>query len=172
CNSHHFRELERSFEQDNQRWSKLMKELLSKINEEVIKAGGKLDELEQYKYQERYIAILSNGKKECPLNPKIPGKRGRTAQSKSRNLLDRLERHQEDVLRFMKDEIVPFTNNLAERDIRMTKVHQKISGCFRSLLGAKMFCRIRSYLSTARKNSMTATQALSMLFNGEVPGFQ
>lgn len=171
CNSHHLRELERSFEQDNQCWSKLMKELLSEINEEVTKAGGKLNELEQDKYQKRYMTTLSNGKKECPLNPKVPGKRGKTAQSKSRNLLDRLERHQEDVLRFMKDEIVPFTNNLAERDIRMTKVHQKISGCFRSLLGAKIFCRIRSYLSTARKNSMTAAQALSMLFNGKIPDF-
>ena len=172
CNSHHLRELERSLEQDNQCWSKLMKELLNEINGEVIKAGGRLDDLEQDKYQKRYISILRDGKKECPLNPKKEGKRGRTAQSKSRNLLDRLERHQEDVLRFMKDKIVPFTNNLAERDIRMTKVQQKISGCFRSLLGAKIFCRVRSYLSTAGKNSMTPHHALSMLFNGNIPDFQ
>ena len=171
CNSHHLRELERSVEQDNQNWSKLMKALLCEINEKVNTAGGELKESEQRKCQRRYRTILSNGKKECPLNPKIPGKRGRTAQSKSRNLLDRLERHQEDVLRFMKVAIVPFTNNLAERDIRMTKVHQKISGCFRSLQGAKIFCRIRSYLSTARKNSMTSVQALTLLYDGETPDF-
>ena len=134
CNSHHLRELERSVEQENQNWSRLMLKLLLEINEAVIKAGGKLEELEQQRYQKRYRTILSNGKKECPLNQREPGKRGRTAQSKSRNLLERLERHQEDVLRFMKVAIVPFTNNLAERDIRMTKVQQKISGCFRSIL--------------------------------------
>ena len=171
CNSHHLRELERSIEQDNQRWSRLMKTLLIEINEMVISMGGRLEESEQKKYQRRYRTILSCGKKECLLNPKIPGKRGRTAQSKSRNLLDRLERHQEDALRFMKVTIVPFTNNLAERDIRMTKVHQKISGCFRSEPGAKIFCRIRSYLSTARKNAMTSIQALTLLFSGEVPAF-
>ena len=148
-----------------------MKTLLIEINEMVISVGGRLEESEQKKYQRRYRTILSDGKKECPLNPKIPGKRGRTAQSKSRNLLDRLERHQEDALRFMKVTIVPFTNNLAERDIRMTKVHQKISGCFRSEPGAKIFCRIRSYLSTARKNAMTSIQALTLLFSGEIPDF-
>ena len=148
-----------------------MKELLLEINEAVVKAGGKLSGIEQDEYQRQYRTILSNGKEECPLYPKIPGKRGRTAQSKSRNLLDRLERHQEEVLRFMKVSIVPFTNNLAERDIRMTKVHQKISGCFRSLEGAKIFCRIRSYLSTAKKNSITFVQALTLLFNGEIPDF-
>ncbi len=171
CNSHHIRELERSIEQDNQNWSRLMKELLLEINEAVVEAGGKLDEFKQDEYQRRYGTILSNGKDECPLNPKIPGKRGKTAQSKSRNLLDRLERHQEDVLRFMKVSIVPFTNNLAERDIRMTKVHQKISGCFRSLEGARIFCRVRSYLSTAKKNLMTFVQALTLLFNDEIPDF-
>lgn len=171
CNSHHLRELQRSIDEDDHNWSKAMKELLLEINEAVINAGGKLEAIEQERYQKRYIKILSQGQKECPLNLKIPGKRGKTAQSKSRNLLNRLDQHQEDVLRFMKVKIVPFTNNLAERDIRMTKVHQKISGCFRSLLGAKIFCRIRSYLSTARKNSMTSIDALTLLFNGNIPDF-
>ncbi len=171
CNSHHLRELERSIENDKHNWSRLMKALLIEINKMVDTAGGRLEESEQKKYDRRYMKILSDGKEECPLNPKKPGKRGKTAQSKSRNLLDRLERHKEDVLRFMKVTIVPFTNNLAERDIRMTKVHQKISGCFRSMTGARIFCRVRSYLSTAKKNSMSSMQALTLLFAGEIHGF-
>ncbi len=76
-----------------------------------------------------------------------------------------------DVLRFMDNKNVPFTNNLAENDIRMTKVQQKISGCFRSLEGAKIFCRIRSYLSTCRKQGVNLSRALQMLFRGELPAF-
>ena len=166
CNSHHLRELERSIENDDYSWSKLMKTLLLEINEAVIEAGGELDKLDQERYEKQYLTVLSNGQKECPVNPKIPGKRGKTAQSKSRNLLERLEAYKDDVLRFMKTAIVPFTNNLAERDIRMTKVHQKISGCFRSMKGSKIFCRIRSYLSTAIKNSMSPAEALRLLFDG------
>jgi transposase len=76
-----------------------------------------------------------------------------------------------DVLRFMVNPIVPFTNNQGENDIRMTKVHQKISGCFRSQEGADIFCRVRSYLSTCRKNDVSATQALTLLFDGVLPDF-
>ncbi len=79
--------------------------------------------------------------------------------------------YEEDVLRFMDNEIVPFTNNQAERDIRMTKVHQKTSGCFRSTEGADMFCRIRGYSSTCRKNKVSSSQALTLLFEGELPSF-
>ena len=154
CNSHHLRELESSIEQDAQNWSKLMKKLLIELNEAVDIAGGKLEESEQRKYQRRYRTILSNGKKECPLNPKIPGKRGKTAQTKSRNLLDRLEGHQEEVLRFMKVTIVPFTNNLAERDIRMTKVHQKISGCFRSLLRVLKYSVMLEFIYQCAENKV------------------
>jgi transposase-like protein len=78
---------------------------------------------------------------------------------------------EEDVLRFMEVESVPFTNNQGENDLRMTKVQQKISGCFRSIEGAKIFCRVRSYLSTCRKHGMTATQALTLLFQGKNPAF-
>ena len=99
------------------------------------------------------------------------GKRGRLKRTKSRNLLERLQKFEEDVLRFMVNEIVPFTNNLGENDIRMTKVQQKISGCFRSEEGAKFFCRIRSYISSCRKQDISSTMALGLLFKGELPDF-
>ena len=98
-------------------------------------------------------------------------KRGRIKRSKSRNLLERLRDFEQETLRFMTDEEVSFTNNQGENDIRMTKLHQKISGCFRSMEGAKIFCRVRSYLSTCRKNDVSATDALTMLFEGRLPDF-
>ena len=98
-------------------------------------------------------------------------KRGRIKRSKARNLLERLIDYEEDVLRFMTDAYVPFTNNAAENSIRMTKVHQKISGCFRSMEGAEMFCRIRGYLSTCRKQGISATQAMRIVFEGKLPEF-
>ena len=92
-------------------------------------------------------------------------------RSKARNLLERLRGFEGDVLRFMENPIVPFTNNLGENDIRMTKVQQKISGCFRSVEGAKIFCRVRGYLSTCRKQDVSASQALQLLFEGKLPDF-
>ena len=86
-------------------------------------------------------------------------------------MLERLIDYEEDVLRFMTDAYVPFTNNAAENSIRMTKVHQKISGCFRSMEGAEIFCRIRGYLSTCRKQGMSATQAMTIVFEEKLPEF-
>ena len=99
------------------------------------------------------------------------GKKGRIKKSKSRNLLERLRDFEEDVLRFLDNKLVPFSNNQGENDIRMTKVQQKISGCFRSMEEAGIFCRFRSYLSTCRKHGVKASQALELLFNGKLPGF-
>ena len=172
CNSHHLRELERAFEQDGQRWAKNMLKLLNEINDYMIEF--QLDVLTEEKikiYQKRYKSILTRGEKECPLPEREAGKKGKLKKSKSRNLLDRLIDFEEDTLHFMKESIVPFTNNLVENDIRMTKVQQKISGCFRSTEGAKEFSLIRSYIVTARKHGVNATEAIRDLFDGKLPSF-
>lgn len=174
CNAHHLRELEGVWEEDNkQRWAKEMKTLLEDINRATNDAGGMLGAGESEKYRQRYRAILQNAEAESPPPDETnrKGKRGRVKRTKARNLLERLRKYEDDVLRFMDNKNVPFTNNLAENDIRMTKVQQKISGCFRSLDGARIFCRIRSYLSTCRKQGVNLSQALKMLFRGELPDF-
>jgi len=121
-------------------------------------------------FEARYQKILDKGCDQNPLPP-LPDsakkKRGHRKKSKPRNLLERLDEHRSEVLAFMYDLNVPFDNNLAERDIRMMKVQQKISGMFRTEDGAKAFCRIRSYISTARKNAVGAMDALTRLFDGK-----
>ena len=108
---------------------------------------------------------------ECPPPVPTPNKRERVKRSKARNLLEWLVNYESDALRFMTEEHVPFTNNQGDNDLRMTKVQQKISGCFRSMDDAKTFCRIRSYLSTCRKQGLTASKALPYLFDGKDPDF-
>ena len=173
CNAHHLRELTRAFEQDNQQWAHDMKDLLEKINVRVHDAGGVLNAQQAGIYRAQYRKLIEKGDIECPepSRPNKKGKRGRIKKSKSRNLLERLRDYENDVLRFMENEHVAFTNNLGENDIRMTKVQQKISGCFRSIEGARIFCRIRSYLSTCRKQGIKASYALDLLFNGKLPEF-
>lgn len=173
CNAHHLRELTFAEEQDHQAWARHMRELLLTIHEAVKAHGGVLPEPTAASYAEHYRALLKQAERECPppVSDKKPGQRGRVKRSKSRNLLERLINYEQETLRFMADARVPFTNNQGENDIRMTKVHQKISGCFRSQEGADIFCRVRSYLSTCRKNKVSASEALALLFDGKLPDF-
>jgi transposase len=173
CNAHHLRELTRAFEQDDQKWAQALSNLLVTINNKVIDAGGVLDAKDARKYRLEYNKIIKQGEIECPEpdRPKKKGKRGRIKKSKSRNLLERLRDYENDTLRFMENALVPFSNNLGENDIRMTKVQQKISGCFRSIDGARIFCLVRSYLSTCRKQGIKSSHALELLFNGKLPEF-
>jgi transposase len=173
CNAHHLRELERAWEQDGQQWAQQLSLLLKEANEMVHGAGGCLDSATAEQYRVRYRELLQQAEMECPAPEPTPknGKRGRTAKSKSRNLLERLQSFENDVLRFLEDPLVPFTNNQAENDLRMIKVQQKVSGCFRSMEGAETFCRIRSYITTCRKQGITASEALRLLFQGKWPDF-
>ena len=173
CNAHHLRELERAWEQDHQQWAREMQMLLIEMSKVIDDAGGSLPPDEAEQWRQRYRKLLEKADVECPPpdESQRKGKRGRLKRSKARNLLERLRDFEQDVLRFMEVEYVPFTNNQGENDLRMTKVQQKISGCFRSMQGAKIFCRVRSYLSTCRKQGMTATQALALLFEGKSPDF-
>jgi len=171
CNAHHIRELERAIEQDDQKWAIEMKDFLIASNQEMINSKNILSEAAIVIARKKYRYILKKAEIECPSPPKIEGKRGRTKKSKSRNLLERFINYEDDVLRFMENKDVPFTNNLGENDLRMTKVQQKISGCFRSLEGAYIFCRLRGYLSTCRKHEMKITKALQILFEGMLPHF-
>lgn len=173
CNAHHLRELERAWEQDQQQWARAMQALLIGIAKAVADAGGCLPADAAKRWRHRYRRLLKKAETECPPpdESQRQGKRGRLKRSKARNLLERLRDFEQDVLRFMEVESVPFTNNQGENDLRMTKVQQKISGCFRSMDGAKIFCRVRSYLSTCRKQGMSATQALTLLFQGKNPDF-
>ena len=171
CNAHHLRELTRAWEQDAQQWAKNMKNLLETINRKVNDAGGALNAKESQKYRLKYRSLFKEAEIECPEPIRPKGKKGRMKKSKSRNLLERLRDYEQDALRFMDNEQVPFSNNLGENDIRMTKVQQKISGCFRSMDGAKIFCRVRGYLSTCRKQGIKSSHALDLLFNGKLPNF-
>lgn len=172
CNAHHLRELERVVKDNGHRWAKTLKKLLLDINQAVHEANGVLPESKIEFYKKKYRKILKQGDKECPRPPpKESGKRGRQKKDFSRNLLERLRDFENDTLRFMTEAIVPFTNNQGENDLRMTKVQQKISGCFRSMEGARIFCRIRGFLSTCRKNQVSPADALRDLFQKKLPAF-
>jgi transposase len=168
CNAHHLRELTSLFEERGQAWAKRLIEMLVAAAHEVAASGGSLAADRIAYFRTLYWEIITEGE---AANPRAPpsGKRGRTRQSKAVNLLQRLRDYADDVLRFMTDDGVPFTNNLAEQAVRMPKVKQKISGCFRTLVGAQSFCTIRSYLDTLRKQGANPFLALVQTFQGNVP---
>jgi len=171
CGAHLLRELTAVRDQDAQEWAGKFLGLLLQIKEAVENAVGtgrtRLSPLLEARFEGRYRMLLKEGYKANPPPESPPNKRGRPKQSAARNLLDRLDKHQRQVLAFMYDFSVPFDNNLAERDIRMIKVKLKVSGGFRSGEGAGAFCRVRSYLSTMRKQGRPLLSALESLFRGD-----
>jgi transposase len=171
CNGHLIRELSFAYEQDQQRWAKKFSKLLLRIDRKVEDARcqnkASLPSRTLRHFEHQYERLLAHGLRSNPRQRGSPHRRGRKKQTKTRNLLERLQKYRPAVLAFMYDFRVPFTNNQAERDLRMTKVKQKISGTFRSQRGAEIFCRIRGYISTARKNGISAFDAVSRAFTGD-----
>jgi len=173
CNAHHIRELTFIFERYGQGWAQEMVDFLLEVKEEKGKTRREGFDTETIKvYEEKYRRIIAVGKRANPppvdIDEGTKKKRGRKKKSDALNLLDRLNRYEKATLAFMYDFAVPFDNNLAERDIRMMKVQQKISGTFRSFEGALSFCRIRSYISTIKKRGMNVISALQDVFADKV----
>jgi transposase len=169
CNAHHLRELAALAEDHGQGWAARMSDLLKAACHEVNRsAAGRLPDKRLRSYRARYYAIIRSGEREHPVRASS-GKRGRTKQSSATNLLRRLRDGVDDVWRFAREPNVPFTNNLAEQAIRMPKVKQKISGGFRTDDGARIFCVIRSYLETMRKQGANLFGTLITAFEGAVP---
>ena len=172
CNAHHLRELVFVHEQEGifDSWAQEMIDLLLQANGEVQQLGGPLTLERQAYFTDQWAVLLQRGER---LNPPAQhtgaptGKRGRHKQTKAFNLLMRLRNYKDDVWRFMTDIGVPFTNNLAEQALRMAKVRQKVSGCFRTAEGAKTFFTIRSYLATMRKQKVCLFDCLVSVFQGQ-----
>ena len=173
CNAHPLRELTHAEEVEKQPWALECKTLLLDIKKSVdfAKAQGQthLPPEVQQDYRQRYRGILQTAEVTYPKPQRLPGQRGPLKQAKSKNLLDRLLRYETETLRFMTDFRVPFTNNQAERDLRMVKVQQKISGCFRSQKGTEAFCRVRGFISTIKKRRQNVLEALTQLFLPPLP---
>ena len=168
CNAHYIRELTWAFEEDKQKWAGEMRALLEEMNGVVHDAGGSLASEIADPWIKRYTEIIQHGERECPLRvaeEPLPG-----SLKKIPGIL--LSPYSEtETLRFLTDPCVPFTNNAAEQSIRMEKVKQKISGCYRSIKCAKDFALIRSYLLSCAKHQVSASEALHLLFSGKWPEF-
>lgn len=173
CNAHHLRVLLFLQERYPQKWIEPLITLLLKIKQKVEMAQKegqpRLSKRQETVFSTQYDQLIQQGLRANPTSPTTDrrvGQRGRLKQRPARNLLLRLKEHKAAVLAFMFDFKVPFDNNQSERDLRMMKVKQKIAGCFRSEEGAEIFCQIRTYLSTTRKNGLMALHALRLAFMG------
>lgn len=169
CGGHLVRELQHVIESNAYHWASNMKALLLETCKKVSKRKRKkISEREYANLQKRYRNIITRGEKELPEIPAKPnGKRGKIAKSDAHNLWERFKEHETAVLRFAIDPHVSFTNNRAERDLRMAKVKQKVSGCFRKELYAKAYCRISSYLQTMANKGYNPLLAIQMALAGK-----
>jgi len=167
CNAHLFRELKAMLELYGEAWAKKIMELILEIKNKVdTSAYGRLPYGVYAKYHKKWLLYVKLAMNKHLPPERIPGKRGRLKKGKALCLLERLYYYVDDILRFAKDPLVPFDNNQAERDLRMIKTKQKISGCFRSESGVEPFCKRRSYISTVRKQGHNVFHALRMAVLG------
>lgn len=168
CGSHLLRELTFIVDANGYAWARNMKRLLQETCQRVAEREEKTLTADEYKnLQKRYRNILTRGDRELPpIPPRQNGKRGKVAKSDAHNLWERLHKHEAAVLLFARDPHVAFTNNRAERDLRMSKVKQKVSGCFRKREYAEAYCRISSYLQTMANRGYNPLVAIQMAMSG------
>ncbi len=172
CGAHLMRDCAAVAEQEQQQWAVEMHDFLLDLHEACqqwrLLQQPAVPIIEREEWVARYFEILAAGyaAQPPPLAAPPEKRKGRRKQSKAKNLLDALLLRADQVLALLDDLRIPFTNNLAERDLRMAKVQQKISGTFRSATGATAFCHIRSYLSTMQKQGHTLLSSLAAVFNG------
>jgi len=170
CGAHLLRELNFIQESNNYRWAKRLKRILKWAYKRVNKSTDQiLSPTDCERLSLVYDRILESGKSELPKLPEPSGKRGRPKHSQAQNLWFRLEKHKESFLRFTNAPEVDFTNNRAERDLRINKLKQKVSGCFRTLVYAECFCRISSYLKTMRNQGFSSLESIMLALQGEIP---
>jgi len=168
CNAHHLRELQALIEIEKEPWARQMRDVLvdglKAVREALAQGATALTNAVRGSLLRRHQNIVRRGlafhRQQPPLG-RAAGTRGRTALRPGHNLLNRLHQFRHDVLRFLHDFTVPFTNNQGERDLRMMKVKMKISGAFRTMAGAKRFARLRSVVSTARKRGWNILETLT-----------
>jgi transposase len=173
CNAHHLRELTFVETEIGQKWAGRMIDLLLEMKKAAGKAlilNRQVDKRRIDQFMDQYQAILRTAIRKNPIIDDGIHKRGRKKKSKTRNLVDRLRNRWKETCAFLLDVLIPFDNNQAERDIRMTKVQQKVSGGFRSSQAAKDFCRIRGFLSTLRKQGLNVFDGLVKLFQNGCAG--
>jgi len=170
CGSHLVRELAFIVESNDYVWARRMKKLLLMACKSVSRREQKKLSVSQYaRIQALYQKILIEGQQEMPKQPTPEKKkRGRVAKTDAENLCERLQKHEASVLLFARNSAVPFTNNQAERALRMGKVKQKVSGCFRTLHFAKAYVRISSYLQTMTAQGYNPLKAIQMALSGEL----
>ena len=168
CGAHLLRELTFIVDAHDYAWAKRMKRLLLDACHEVAKRDEKrLSESEYKAVQKRYRTILTQGERELPpIPPRQKGQRGKVAKSDAHNLWERMKKYEKAVLRFAKHPDVAFTNNRAERDLRMSKVKQKVSGCFRTRKYAEAYCRISSYLQSMANQGYNPLVAIQIALAG------
>ena len=170
CIAHLLRDLKLIEDSTGDGWATGLKRLLAKTVEQVgSREAGVLDENEYARLERGFERVLVVGLLELPGAPERTGRRGKPTHTFAQNVWTRCLKRKDDFLRFAREEAVPPTNNLAERNIRMTKVKMKVSGCFRSPGMAAHFCRIRGYLQTMRNRGYSHQEAIALALKGDIP---
>lgn len=169
CNSHLLRELTALIEQGSN-WAKQFHAFLLDLYQRSENGQASIPKKQHAQVRATYEKLLRLADKEEP--PPIPKPRGKPKKTKGRNLFDRLNKHHDAVLAFAFYDAVPFTNNQAERDIRPTKTKMKVSGCFRTMQGAKIYARVQSFVSTVRKLQFNPFKELYTALTGGIPEYR